>query len=1034
MRILILLATSAVAFACEFCGGTGAIRSTTSGGPWSSPTTWNGGAVPKAGDPVVIDAGSVVTLDVATPALKSLKIGGTLRASTAVDSALTAGWVMVSGAGSALEAGSAATPLSRSFTITLTGSDRTANVTGVAPLTTGSKFVMAMDGGTIRLHGASRAKRSWTVLDGTVTAGATSLKLAADPTAWAVGDRICIAPTGFDTFQAEAMTITGISGRTVTFTPALRYPHWGVVQTYDGTVIDARAAVGVLTRNIVIQGDAASDASGYGGHGMVMPGGRSYLEGVQFLRMGQRGLKGRYSWHWHLVDRAPYAVAGVSGAGQYIRSCSFDRVFQRAVNVHGTNNILIEGNVAYDTSNHAYVLAEDGDEMDNIARGNLAVRVRTPAWSDMAFLTTGSDGRSFSSQNENHSSAFWMVNPHQTITGNYVAGIDNGNGAAFDIQHVADAFAESASTYRRRIEVTGNTFQCINGHHGFGSHMYDDFSGFGVMTFKAQNESEDGLGFMHAGNNTFAKCQAAAAWLDNQELFSDNHIIDCTAATHSIHSQFVRNLVVGFSANTQGHTQQGTYMADGASLRDASGYDMSRDSNHYDAQTIADNRFVGLNRPAILVNDGTTWSDAAQAYNNRLIGQQGPAYDRFQTNLNFAAGQLLDRDGTLTGTGVSSVITMASLNGQSVYRATMHSYVTPAASGGEFDAWMPDLADGNLVVPGTTIKAEVRRAPSAAAERALRLYIGNSSVDVMPPAGNSTITISLPTTLPQGWSVVNLAQANFPGRSRHRLYLRVGTAGTNQAPTIALTAPTAGASFTAPASIALTATAADNDGSITKVEFFTGNAKLGEDGTAPYSLQWSNVPAGTYTISAKATDNQGASATSAAVQISVNSGTTLPLLESGLNAEFFDFTSSLAVLPDLSQRTPDLVRIDDRIHYPSTKNAWTGLPATMQNTFASRHTGLIHTTTAGSYAFHLSSDDGSRLWINGLLVVDNNGVHGMRERSGTVTLDAGHHDIRVEFFENSGGAGLLLRWTPAGGIKAIVPASVLFHELPSSSG
>ncbi len=98
-----------------------------------------------------------------------------------------------------------------------------------------------------------------------------------------------------------------------------------------------------------------------------------------------------------------------------------------------------------------------------------------------------------------------------------------------------------------------------------------------------------------------------------------------------------------------------------------------------------------------------------------------------------------------------------------------------------------------------------------------------------------------------------------------------GGGGNNSAPTVGITSPANNASFAAPASITIQATAADSDGSVAKVEFFNGGSKLGESTTAPYSFTWSNVAAGSYTITAKATDNQNASTTSAAVTITVGS-------------------------------------------------------------------------------------------------------------------------------------------------------------------
>lgn len=99
---------------------------------------------------------------------------------------------------------------------------------------------------------------------------------------------------------------------------------------------------------------------------------------------------------------------------------------------------------------------------------------------------------------------------------------------------------------------------------------------------------------------------------------------------------------------------------------------------------------------------------------------------------------------------------------------------------------------------------------------------------------------------------------------------------TNQAPTVTLTSPANNAQFTAPASVGLTASAADADGSVSKVEFFSGATKLGERLSAPYAFTWTSVGAGSYALTAKATDNKGATTTSAVVNIQVNSATPTP--------------------------------------------------------------------------------------------------------------------------------------------------------------
>ena len=82
--------------------------------------------------------------------------------------------------------------------------------------------------------------------------------------------------------------------------------------------------------------------------------------------------------------------------------------------------------------------------------------------------------------------------------------------------------------------------------------------------------------------------------------------------------------------------------------------------------------------------------------------------------------------------------------------------------------------------------------------------------------------------------------------------------------------------------------------------------------------------------------------------------------------------------------------------------------------FALRFTGFIQIRRGGKYKFFTNSDDGSRLYIDGKLVVNNDGLHGMVERSGTVQLSPGPHEIIVTYFDNGGGDGLQVSWSGPG--------------------
>jgi len=104
----------------------------------------------------------------------------------------------------------------------------------------------------------------------------------------------------------------------------------------------------------------------------------------------------------------------------------------------------------------------------------------------------------------------------------------------------------------------------------------------------------------------------------------------------------------------------------------------------------------------------------------------------------------------------------------------------------------------------------------------------------------------------------------------------VTVAGANQPPTVALTSPTNGSIFTAPATVTLSANASDTDGTISKVEFYNGTTLLNTDTASPYTFAWSNVAAGIYTVKAIAYDNSNASTSSATSTITINTTTTTP--------------------------------------------------------------------------------------------------------------------------------------------------------------
>ena len=82
----------------------------------------------------------------------------------------------------------------------------------------------------------------------------------------------------------------------------------------------------------------------------------------------------------------------------------------------------------------------------------------------------------------------------------------------------------------------------------------------------------------------------------------------------------------------------------------------------------------------------------------------------------------------------------------------------------------------------------------------------------------------------------------------------------------------------------------------------------------------------------------------------------------------------------------------------------------LDNKFGILFSGKIIIDNSGEYIFHLSSNDGSKLFINNELIVNNDGLHGFDGRSGEVYLQKGEHKIEVEYFQAGGGKGLELKY------------------------
>lgn len=353
---------------------------------WSEPRTWPNGRVPRVGDSVSLPEGRTILLDVDPPPLKSILISGehtTLRFEDTADRRLTAGQIVVSGAGAKLVVGQPSQPFRHRALIRLVGSG-----TDTPMLSVYGKSAR------LEMHGTP-GRTSWTRLAQTAEAGADTLALAGAPKKWHSGDTLVVAPTGYDPKEAETVSIASVSGATVHLSEPLRFRHWGTV-TARG--IDERAEVGLLSRNITVEGE-----EGRGGCVMIMGAGAGAgLSGAEFRHLGVLGEKGKYPVHFHRVG---------NGTGSFVRDCAIHHGYNRWLTIHGTRHVVAKNNVGFETVGHGYFL-EDGDETDNTLENNLGIGVRSPA---PGKAVTPGDVRP---------AVFWVSNPDNSLRGNVAAGSD----------------------------------------------------------------------------------------------------------------------------------------------------------------------------------------------------------------------------------------------------------------------------------------------------------------------------------------------------------------------------------------------------------------------------------------------------------------------------------------------------------------------------------------------------------------------------------------------------------------------------------
>ena len=147
----------------------------------------------------------------------------------------------------------------------------------------------------------------------------------------------------------------------------------------------------------------------------------------------------------------------------------------------------------------------------------------------------------------------------------------------------------------------------------------------------------------------------------------------------------------------------------------------------------------------------------------------------------------------------------------------------------------------------------------------------------------------------------------------------------------------------------------------------------------------------------------------------------------GVLVRLFDIGQHMRALPELVRgQTPNDVRTAATIDLRGERGDFGGF----SDFFLTEIVGSIEIVRAGAHTFRLISDDGSKLFIDGKLVIDHDGLHGAVPKDGTVSLDVGLHELRVLHFESGGGERVSLEWRLPGEPEdsfEVVPASALSH-------
>ncbi|XP_064421803.1 inactive cell surface hyaluronidase CEMIP2-like [Latimeria chalumnae] len=327
------------------------------------------------------------------------------------------------------------------------------------------------------------------------------LDLADDATSWLPGNRIVIASTDYSMYQAEEFNLLPCPECRVNQVKIYGNPlylHMGEV--VDG--IDMRAEVGLLSRNILIKGEMESSCYGqnncqffkydtFGGQIKIQRNfGSVHMSGVELSKLGQQIL-GSYPVHFHLAGDVDQK--GGYDPQTYLNNLAIHHCFSRCIAIHGTNGLLINDTIGYDTLGHCFFL-EDGVKQRNTFYHNLGLLTKPGT----ILPTDRNETMCLALRNNVYGnytpvpstdcmavSTFWIANPNNNLINNAAAGAQD-VGIWFIFHRVPTGLSKGKYPEGQAEFTPLGIFYNNRAHSNFKAGL---FIGKGIKTTKASAEN-----------------------------------------------------------------------------------------------------------------------------------------------------------------------------------------------------------------------------------------------------------------------------------------------------------------------------------------------------------------------------------------------------------------------------------------------------------------------------------------------------------------------------------------------------------------